>query len=68
MKIKSCSIVVLCLLFFVSCEGSRPARMLNAMEKAVEAHNNGDSSMLIIMIVVLGICGAIWLYSKKDKW
>jgi hypothetical protein len=42
--------------------------MLNAMEKAVEAHNNGDSSMLIIMIIGLVICGAIWLYSKKDKW
>lgn len=68
MRIKNNSVIVLCLLSFVSCEGSRPARMLNAMEKAVEAHNNGDSSMLIIMIIGLVICGAIWLYSKKDKW
>lgn len=67
MKIKNNSIIVLCLLTLVSCEGSKPARMIDTVEKAVEAHNNGDSTMLIILIIGAIVFGGIWIYSKKDK-
>lgn len=58
---------ILSILALVSCEGSRPARMIDTVEGAIDDYNNGDSSTLIILIIGAIILGGLWLYSKKDE-
>lgn len=58
---------ILSIFALVSCEGSRTARMIDTVGEAVDDYNNGDSTMLIILIIGAIILGGLWLYSKMDE-
>ena len=57
---------ILSVFALVSCEGSRSARMINTVERAIEDHNNGDSTTLIVLIVFGVLLGVLWLIKNKD--
>ena len=59
---------ILSIFTLVSCEGSRTARMIDTVEGAVEDYNNGDSSSLIILIILGVLVGILWLVINKDKF
>ena len=59
---------ILSIFALVSCEGSRTARMIDTVEGAVEDYNNGDSSSLIILIILGVLLGILWLVINKDKF
>ena len=52
---------ILSIFAFVSCEGSRTARMIDSVDHAIESHNNGDSTEFIVLIVGGIIFGFLWL-------
>lgn len=56
------------ILLLTSCEGSRSRRMLDSVDHAIDSHNNGDSTELIILIVGGIILGCLWLYKNRDKF
>lgn len=56
------------LVLLTSCEGSRSRRMLDSVDHAIDSHNNGDSTELIILIVGGIILGCLWLYKNRDKF
>lgn len=56
------------LVLFTSCEGSRSRRMIDSVDHAIDCHNNGDSTELIILIVGGIILGCLWLYKNRDKF
>lgn len=58
---------ILSIFALVSCEGSRTARMIDSAEHAIESHNNGDSTELIVLIVGGIILGILWLIWKNNK-
>lgn len=51
---------------FVSCEGSRSARMIDNVEHAIDSHNNGDSTELIVYIIGGLVIGGLWLWKRND--
>ena len=51
----------------MSCEGSRTARMIDSVDHAIESHNNGDSTELVVLIVGGIILGILWLIWKNNK-
>lgn len=67
MKLKVYFMIV-SLILLSSCEGSRSRRMLDSVEHAIDSHNNGDSTELIILIVGGIILGCLWLYKNRDKF
>lgn len=56
------------LILFTSCEGSRTRRMIDTVDHAVESHNNGDSTELIVLIVAGILIGCLWLYVNREKF
>lgn len=56
------------ILLLTSCEGSRSRRMSDSVDHAIDSHNNGDSTELIILIVGGIILGCLWLYKNRDKF
>lgn len=56
------------LVLLTSCEGSRSRRMIDSVDHAIDSHNNGDSTELIILIVGGIILGCLWLYKNRDKF
>lgn len=55
-------------LLLMSCEGSRPRRIMDAYGNAYDDYEKtGDPTMLIIMIVVGVILGGLWLWKKSDN-
>lgn len=57
---------ILSIFALVSCS-DRQQRMINTVEGAIDDYNNGDSTMLIILIIGAIILGGLWLYSKMDE-
>ena len=51
----------------VPCKASRTSRMYDSVEHAIESHNNGDSTELIVVIVGGIILGILWLIWKNNK-
>lgn len=58
---------ILSIFALVSCEGGRTARMIDSVDHAIESHNNGDSTELIVLIVGGIVFGIIWLVGKNNK-
>ena len=58
---------ILSIFALVSCEGSRTARMIDSADHAIESHNNGDSTELIVLIVGGIILGVLWLVRQYNK-
>lgn len=57
---------ILSIFAFVSCEGSRSARMIDNVEHAIDSHNNGDSTELIVYIIGGLVIGGLWLWKRND--
>lgn len=60
--------IIVGLILFTSCEGSRSRRMIDSVDHAIDSHNNGDSTELIVLIIGGIILGCLWLYSNRDKF
>ncbi len=65
-KINSLFIMAIATIF-VACEGSKPARVIDNFEIAVEQHQEGDSSMLIGLIILCVILLCIYIKKWMDK-
>lgn len=65
MKTKS-YLFILSIFALVSCEGSRSARMIDNVEHAIDSHNNGDSTELIVYIIGGLVIGGLWLWKRND--
>lgn len=58
---------ILSIFTFVPCKAGRASRMLDSVEHAIDSHNNGDSTELIVLIVGGIILGILWLVWKNNK-
>lgn len=60
---------ILSIFVLVSCS-NRQERLINSIESAVDDYNNGDSTSLIILIVIGVIIGILWFLKQnnKNKW
>lgn len=68
MKTKLYSLLAATPLLLMSCQGSRPRRVIDAYGNAYDEYEKtGDPTMLVIMIVVGVIAIGVWLWTKKDK-
>lgn len=55
-------------LFFVSCEGSRPRRMYDAVNDAQDYYEKtGDSTWLIFVIIGLVVLGVLYIKNQQGK-
>lgn len=55
------------LLLLASCEGSRTRKMIDTVDHAIDSHNEGDSTELVVLVVAGIIVGCIWLYLNRNK-
>lgn len=64
-KLSTLAAFALCM---ISCEGSRPRRMLDALGDAKDTYDEtGDPTVLICMIIGLIILGALWIKNQQGK-
>ena len=56
------------IILFISCDVSRSRRMIDSVDHAIDSHNNGDSTELIVLIIGGIILGCLWLYWNRDKF
>lgn len=61
-------ILLISLIIFTSCEGSRSRRMIDSADHAIDSYNNGDSTELIVFVVGAVVLGCIWLYMNRNKF
>lgn len=54
------------MLILASC-GSRSQRLMYTVDGAIDDYNNGDSTSLIILIILGILIGVLWLSKRKDK-
>lgn len=54
------------MLMLASC-GSRSQRLMYTVDGAIDDYNNGDSTSLIILIILGILIGVLWLSKRKDK-
>lgn len=54
------------MLMLASC-GSRSQRLMHTVDGAIDDYNNGDSTSLIILIILGILIGVLWLSKRKDK-
>lgn len=55
-------------LFFVSCEGSRPRRMIDTAKGAYDRYEEtGDSTELILLFILLIVLGVLWIKKQQGK-
>lgn len=62
------NLLLISLLLLTSCEGSRSRRMLDSVDHAIDSHNSGDSTELIVLIIGGIVLGCLWLYINRDKF
>lgn len=54
------------ILLLVSC-GSRSQRLMHTVDGAIDDYNNGNSTSLIFLVVLIVIVGVLWFLKQKDK-
>lgn len=57
------SVIVLLL---ASC-GSRTQRLMHTVDGAIDDYNNGDSTSIIILVILAVIAGGLWIWKQNDK-
>lgn len=62
------NLLLISLLLLTSCEGSRSRRMMDSVDHAIDSHNSGDSTELIVLIIGGIVLGCLWLYKNRDKF
>ena len=68
MKEKLSFLLLAAPMLLMSCEGSRPRRMIDAYGNAYDEYEKtGDPTMLIIMIIAGVVLGGLWLWKNSDK-
>lgn len=59
-------IYVFVMMLIVSSCGSRSQRLMRSVDGAIDDYNNGDSTSLIILIILGVLLGVLWLSKRKD--
>lgn len=54
------------MLLLASC-GSRSQRIMRSVDGAIDDYNNGDSTSIIILVILVVIAGVLWILKQKDK-
>lgn len=63
---KRCFYIFVMILLLVSC-GSRSQRLMHTVDGAIDDYNNGNSTSLIFLVVLIVIVGVLWFLKQKDK-
>ena len=66
MKMRKYTYLFVMMLMLASC-GSRSQRLMHTVDGAIDDYNNGDSTSLIIFIILGVLIGVLWLSKRKDK-
>lgn len=54
------------MILLTSC-GSRTQRLIHTVDGAIDDYNNGDSTSLIFLVILVVIAGVFWFLKQKDK-
>lgn len=65
-KMKKYTYLFVMMLMLASC-GSRSQRLMHTVDGAIDDYNNGDSTSLIILIILGVLICVLWLSKRKDK-
>lgn len=66
MNMRKYTYLFVMMLMLASC-GSSSQRLMHTVDGAIDDYNNGDSTSLIILIILGILIGVLWLSKRKDK-
>ena len=66
MKMRKYTYLFVMMLMLASC-GSRSQRLMHTVDGSIEDYNNGDSTTLRGLIILIVIIGFLWIAKQKDK-